>query len=191
MTVNPSRDIGSVTFGTLFQDAYKGLTSLFAELVPIGNYGGAYGTTLSKDNPTINNTWGVQARLNLGTEGRMGKVILDPGQSYNFNTGQYSDPNISATTAKRLNESTAFRHVNESGLTQANKDSARQSQSVLSTLDEMYIGSYQTDVQTSSQLSNLAQAGEVGLNTSGTKTILGVDDNKKSQVKTPTQRALT
>lgn len=175
--------------------ALFGGSSFQASGSPYGGYSGGFSADISNTNPIITNPYGVTSRVKLGGERVLGgsrSIDLQPGQSYNFITGQLSDPTLHAGTAQRLNEALQYRTINAAGLEQANKTTARESKSVLATLDEMYFGNVSTEVATSSAKTNLGLANEQGLNTDGTRTILGADTGKKpAAAKTPLKRALT
>lgn len=178
--------------------ALFGGSSIRTELSPYGGYSGLVSGAASSESPIATNPWGTPAQLRYTDSGSRdfrgtgGTLVLSPGQSYNFITGQLSDPNLHAGTAKRLNEALQYRTINAAGLEQANKTTARESKSVLATLDEMYFGNVNTEVVTSSARTNLGLANEQGFNTDGTRTILGADTGKKpTAAKTPLKRALT
>lgn len=198
MAIQPQRNFLSILFDNIF-----GGRSFQASVSPAGYYSGALNSFVTRENPIVTNPWGVAARLETNPSRRaMGLssgraaytlVSLQPGQSYNYLTGQLSDPNLNANTAKRLNEATNMRAVNQAGFQQASLDSARQSQSVLATLDEMYFANARTQVDNGvAPLTGIAQANEMGVNASGTKTILGTDaPKKKPATQTALKRALT
>lgn len=173
------------------------------------------GTAYSRNNPIVENPWGTVTDVQIGAKpytqyvpeySENGSYLWDraidgpryyqtltlqPGQAYNLLTGQFNDPNLHANTAARLNQATALRRVNETGLSKAQQDSARNQPTTLATLDEMYWGSTQTEVTASSSLSNMQQIAAQGINTEGGKTILGAEPLKKPTSKTALNRALT
>ena len=154
-----------------------GLFQAQMNLTPIGNYAGETRTVLHPSGNTIlTNPWGVaaQARSNINTAPNAPRITLAPGQSVDFSTGRLSDPNLHAGTAAKLNQAMDLRAVQAAGLQQSQQDSARNSISVLATLDQMYFGNVNTSVPTgSAALTGTAQAKQQGFNTSSTKTILG------------------
>lgn len=197
MAIQPQRNFLSILFDTIF-----GGRDFTASINPYGNYSGSFNSYVTRNNPIVTNPWGVSAYVRTRFSSARGlnsagisdtTVNLAPGQSYNYLTGQLSDPNLDANTAKRLNEATSIRAVNQAGFQQASLDSARQSQSVLATLDEMYFANARTQVDNGvAPLTGIAQANEMGVNASGTKTILGTDaPKKKPATQTALKRALT
>ena len=188
MAPQPQRKIGLNFLDELLRRGSKQFS-----LGPYGNYSGSLVATLTQANPIITNPWGVAAREGETYEGGdRPPLYLEAGQSFNAVTGQYSDPKLHANTAKRLNDALQQRLAGAAGLGQAQKDSARAAPSVLAALDEMYFANQKTEVTTSYQLSNLAQANAQGLNTSGAKTILGIQKpDIKVTAKPAVKRALT
>lgn len=180
----------------LLKDLLKlfGGSSFVAQGRPYGNYSGNFSSTISENSPIISNPYGVTSKVDLGQESFVygqKSIDLQPGQSYNFLTGQLSDPKLHAQTAQRLNEALQYRVVNEAGLSQATKSTAREQPGVLATLDQLYFGNTSTKAETSFAKSNFALAAEQGLNTSGTKSILGTDAVKSAATTTALKRALT
>lgn len=197
MAIQPQRNILSVLFDTIF-----GGRDFTASINPYGNYSGSFNSYVTRNNPIVTNPWGVSAYARTRFSSARGlnsagisdtTVNLAPGQSYNYLTGQLSDPNLNANTAKRLNEATNFREVNQAGLQQASASSARQTQSVLATLDQMYFANVRTQADNgTAPLSQTAQVNEVGINTGANRTILGADTSKKKPAtQTALKRALT
>ena len=178
--------------------ALFGGASILTSGTPYGGYSGGFSSTVSEANPIVTNPYGVTSQVRYtGVNDRGGfkgarSIDLRAGQSYNFITGQLSDPNLHANTARRLNEALQYRTVNSAGLDQATKTTARESTSVLASLDEMYLGNASTEVTTSEALTNLSQVKQQGFNTSSAKTVLGTEaKTAASKSKTPLKRALT
>jgi len=176
------------------QPVRPGTTNNAATYVrPVGNYAGEFTKAWTPSDTIITNPWGVQATF--GGNGRFGnglpQIYLAPGQSYDTASGRYNDPTIHAATAARLNTAVQSRAVQEAGLTTADRDTARGSTSVLATLDQLYWGNVNTEASPSSATTNLNLANQTGLNTSGTRTILGADAAKKPTTTTALKRALT
>lgn len=168
-------------------------------VVPYGNYSGAVPYTLSSDNNIVTNPWSVPAHLrNPPRHGELNRepsyklgnvnVYLKPGQSYNFATGQLSDPSIHNKTAARLNAQVNEMKVNEAGLSQVFQESARQGKSVLATVDELYWGDIRTSASQGSELGVMKQAEQAGYNTGGGKTILGKTNPPTPAVVAKTKR---
>lgn len=138
-------------------------------LMPVGNYSGAESVGISKSgNMTITNPWGVAA--SFGNRLTSLPFNLAAGQSYDFGTGRLSDPNLHPDTARRLNDSVKFRAAGEAGLTKASEDTARNSVSILGTLDQMYWGNQNAQETTSYKLSGISEVAQGGLDQA---TILG------------------
>lgn len=171
--------------GIVLDNIMGGLTSLFGNILPYGGYSGSSSQTVTKANPIVTNPWSVAAHF---TDKRSGErysgggkwrndtgtdIYLKPGQSYNFDTGQYNDPSIHNKTAARLNQQVNEIKANEAGLSQVFQDSARQGKSVLATMDELYWGDVRTSASQGQEISLAQQAASGGINTSGKKTILG------------------
>lgn len=190
MAVIPQRKAGGITLPYLW-DKYGRRPSYTFNVSSPGYSVNMARPVISEDNPIINNPYGSEliARIR-NVANASDSVSLTAGQSYNFLTGQYSDPNISATTAANLNSALNMRRAQEAGLSQSQATTARQAPSVLASLDEMYWGHYQTKVTTATTLTGLAQANQQGMSEGSNKTILGTSTDKKP-VKLPTVRALT
>ena len=166
--------------GITFDNIIGGLTRLIGNITPYGNYSGNSAQTATKENPVVTNPWSVAAHFRQKTDTRPERrrppafdVYLAPGQSYNFNTGQYNDPSIHNKTAARLNQQVNEMKVNEAGLSQVFQDSARQGKSVLATMDELYWGDVRTSADQGQEISLAQQAASGGMNMSNKKTILG------------------
>lgn len=164
MTYQPKRDFLSTFFDTVLSSLGKwgGATkdgfTVYAR--PAGNYSGRLTTPVTRDSPIVTNPWGVAASFGPSFVGN--SQYLAPGQSYNYVTGQLSDPKLHANTAARLNEAVNQRAVNEAGLTAASYDNARQGPSVLAALDQMYFANQATSVTTSQPLSAFAEINQQG-----------------------------
>ena len=149
-------------------------------IAPQGYYSGYQNTALNTNQTIITNPWGVSAAPEIGLNflnpsyDPMPAWTLAAGQSIDFRTGRLSDPNLHATTAQRLNNAIQQRQVQEAGLSQASETSARQTKSVLSTLDDLYFANQTTSVPTSEALTAQAQAKQGGLDSMNRKTLLGV-----------------
>lgn len=189
MATDPTRSIGYSFLSELLKYGSKQVY-----LNPFG-YAGGYTKTLTKNDPVITNPYGVKAgesSADRGYDESSPFITLEPGQSFNIITGQYSDPNLHANTAARLNASTNQRLAGIAGLGQASQTSARNSTSVLATLDQMYYANQKTNVTTSYELSGLAQAKSQGFNTTSNKTVLGVQSPQTTTAtKTALKRALS
>ncbi len=182
--------------GIVLDNIMGGLTSLFGNVLPYGNYSGSSAYTVTKANPIVTNPWSVAAHFTQPRGERHDKrkpvltdIYLAPGQSYNFNTGQYNDPSIHNKTAARLNQQVNEIKANEAGLSQVFQDSARQGKSVLATMDELYWGDVRTSASQGQEISLAQQAASGGINTSGKKTILGKVAPTPVVAVTPTRMA--
>lgn len=150
------------------------------ELQPQGYYSGYQNTALNDNNTILTNPWGVSAapavRQNFLSPNidPMPDFVLQGGQSIDFRNGRLSDPKLHASTAARLNQAIQLRQIHEVGLEQAGETSARQSKSVLASLDDLYFANQATSVPTSEALSSQAQAKQGGLDTMNRKTLLGI-----------------
>jgi hypothetical protein len=121
---------------------------------------------------TIQNVPYINGIPNVNQTGNAFNLNLLPGQSIDVSTGRLDNPNLHASTAQRLNDQLNARRANEAGTERASATTTRGMTSVLSTLDEQYIGSFQSKKPTT-KLTGLAQANQIGVNASPTKTILG------------------
>jgi predicted S18 family serine protease len=154
-------------------------------LTPYGNYSGGF-TTNVRNVDVIRNPYGVASRLTSDIDSAVNfSALLQPGQSVEVSSGRLSDPKLNATTAKRLNEDLQQRRVQEAGLQQAAQTSARESRSVLATLDEMFLGNTATKVETGQKRTGFSLAKEIGFNEGRQKTILGEAASQKKVVKPP------
>lgn len=156
---------------------------------PAGNYSGSTSSYSLGNGGYLRNPWGVTANVYTTGETQLfgagvNKILgtLAPGQSLDLGSGQLSDPNLHAGTAYRLNTNVQQRKVNEAGLQQAGATSARETKSVLASLDELYLGNTETQRTTSYEKSGLTMAKEQGFNTTNTKTILGTGSESKATV---------
>lgn len=177
----------------VFLDYVLGALSSFTGVIrPYGDYSGASRQIVSSSNTVITNPWGVSAHYlkdardpdipsSLRKQPNI-DIYLKPGQSYNFLTGQYNDPSIHEKTAARLNEQVNQRKVQEAGLDQASQTSARSGKSILATIDELYWGDTRTSASAGKKLGLEDEAKQVGINTTGTRTILGDGYNPKGSV---------
>lgn len=169
-----SDTFGGSTFGTtvlgdvLKAYASKLINSVYVDVTAPG-YAAHTDTRISKQNGLITNPWGVNAVATLRPFGPAvsGTVNLAPGQTYDSILNKFSNPNLSGTTVKRLNEATALRRVNESGQQQDN----RENRTALATLDEQYIYNANSLPPTSEALSQQAIVNAQGV-TPSARTLL-------------------
>jgi hypothetical protein len=171
-------------FSEWLQKALAGTYDPSISVSPYGNYSGNVSGNANTGG-LLTNPWGVSARVSFGQFGDRGSYsdTLAPGQSIDLSSGRLSDPKLNAQTAQRLNDQTQQRQIQEAGLNQAAATSARQTQSVLATLDQMYLANAQSTLKTSEEKSGFSLAKEIGFNQSRTKTILG--EQPKPVVKPP------
>jgi hypothetical protein len=156
-----------------------GQETLQVNVQPTGNYSGHIVQTLSGMSGIVTNPWGTQAGFGISGRGGDNRMFytLAPGQSYNFATGAYSDPNLHAATAARLNEAAAKRSIDAAGTVGASATTSRNSNvTALATLDQLYFGNASTSASTSAALSNMAQASAAGYSTGADKTVLGIEN---------------
>ncbi len=139
-------------------------------LLPNGNYKGYQSYRPASDGAILNNPWGVAAfAAPRSRQFQLPGLSLQAGQSFNFLTGQLSDPNLHANTAQRLNNQINQRSANEAGVNTGGRGT-----SVLGTLDQMYFANASTKVQTSYQLSGIQAVNQTGTTVAAPKqTILG------------------
>jgi len=202
-TYQPTIRTGTVTFDQLVKQFYGAVDSAAASfsyyIQPNGGYSGHQDGTVTAQNGNIINPWGVAATAYISPNGYRGggpeiPISLPASTSYSLGSGRYDDPNLSATTAQRLNDAINQRAVDQAGFSASQATTARSAPSVLATLDQMYLGSLRTTAAgTSSALAGIQQAGAVGFNEGSNKTILGAstDASKKPTTTTALKRALT
>ena len=155
-------------------------------LIPRGGYSGSFSKSISYSDPVITNPYAVTAsfsdvrrtfqKASDGTGGLPWSIILKPGQSYSFQRGTYNDPSMHQLTAQRLNNQTNQIRVNEAGIDASANTSARQTKSVLATMDELYWGDVRTTASSSGSLPLQKQAEQGGVNMGSNRenrTILG------------------
>lgn len=153
-------------------------------VTPAGNYSGYSNYSVSQNSPVVTNPWSIGAYVRSPRKDweyfrpnpyalQNPRIYLAPGQSYNFATGQYNDPTIHNKTAARLNQQVNEMKANEAGLVQASETSVRGKKSILATVDELYWGDVRTKANQGTALSLQKQAQQGGINTTGTRTILG------------------
>lgn len=172
-----------------FMQALQNISAQFIlRLRPTGNYSGSESPTVSNSSPIVTNPWGTEANLVNKRGGGSLNINLAAGQSINLLTGQLSDPDLNQKTANNLNDAIRVRNAGEAGFQQAGLTSARNSPSILSRIDEMYMGNQNSPVQTGSQITNVNLSNENEVQ--GSATILGAGA-KKPVAKPPAARALS